>query len=212
MKNFKKIRLLWIIVLLIVVFNIIFANFSAGRYYSDIESAVKSQARYSDYVAWTTVTGEEGVVYVVLLADTRAIGLYNFHTKVTDGNTLYRLADEDVLLHREYYMIKMDTAPNSTEQVVFGVGESFAAEISEKAGIDAVFIPFEHGGNQYPAWFIISADGLDILPDRRSGYLIWEEFPPRNPIIGLAIFGVVIFFIVALFWKYYGNKLVIRKS
>ena len=189
-----------------VIFALIFLSIipSLGRYidslpyFLDFEIAIAHKSRSKNHITMAVISGEEGTVYIAL-CDNNSIGAYSFRTKTVNGELLYKVAEEESLSYQENYMVKINTAPHSTEQLAFGIGEALAKECSEKTGLKAEFIQFGNAGKLYTVWYIISADGLDELPDLQRGYSVFEHYPPKESYIALIIlFGAIIIVVVAI--------------
>jgi len=204
MKNFKKMKLIYFSVLLIGALFLISDYVVSNRYYPDISMAVRRQSSSRNHIELMIVTGDEGVVYIALHAQGNRIvfSMSSFYTQIVDGSTLYRFADERTLINEESFMVKMNTVPNSTEQIMLGLGESLAVEVSEKTGIDAIFIHFEHMGEQHSVWYVISPYGLDELPDLRMGHAVWEDFPNEGFDPGSIVAIGIVIVAVFLIWKH----------
>lgn len=170
-------------------------------YYSDIEVAVGNRTSSKNHVKIATIMGIEGIVYIGLF-DYNTISAYNFHTKTVNGDMLYKVAKKMGLSYVENCMVKINTAPRSTEQIVFGIGEALANECAKKTGINAKFITFENDENRYTIWYIISADGLDELPALQLNNGVWESFPSaRNYIAIIICAGLIIAIAIVVYWK-----------
>lgn len=191
MKRFiynRWVRLLLLILFLIFLMAIVqisknvLKKYKPHVYYSSMEKAANYYSKYETNIELGMVQGKEGGVYITLTdiaASTQGldshiivINGYSFYTWEKNGVLRYSVAQTigipyiDPLVGLDNnYMNKMNTAPGSTEQLVFGTGEELARECAEKTGIEPEFIHYYYNGKQYVVWYIISPDGLDELPD-----------------------------------------------
>lgn len=96
----------------------------------------------------------------------------------------------------------MNTAPSSTEQIVFGIGETLANSCAEKTGSNAEFVHFKNAENQYAIWYIISENGLDQLPALQLNNGVWEKFSSAQNYIALLIsVGLIIIVVASIYLK-----------
>jgi len=198
----KKISKRWIFIALIVLAVLLMiptmAHYIASnRYYPDVETAVINTTTSKNLVEIATVMGEEGVVYIAF-GDNDSILAYTFYTRIMNGNVTYKLARGVTLkAYLDNNAIKMDTTPGSTEQIVLVIGQALANEYAKKTGIHAEYIPFEHDGNQYAIWYIISANGLEELPDLQlsadgvSSAVFEKSLTTDNYIALAALLGII---------------------
>ena len=192
----KNKGILWICIIVIVIAAAAWTHLF--QYSPTIEMAINKQTHRKLPVKLEIIYGEEGPIYLAL-DEQHTIIAYSFYTKSVEGRMQYRLAHDQSLPYVDNCMIKMNTAPGSTEEFVFGVGESLANECSEKTGIEAEFIHFGNDENRYTIWYIISADGLDELPDGQLRTGVWRgrltlyhPIPALIRLIGIAIVAFMI--------------------
>ncbi len=200
----KKLTIIkWVgIILAVVVIVPYLINYAVSvPYYSDVETAVKNKSSSKNHIKIATIEGKEGLVHISL-CDYNTISAYSFHIKTANGNTLYKVAKETGLSYVENSMVKMNTSPSSTEQIVFGIGEALANDCVEKTGINTEFVHFKDAESQYAVWYIISASGLDELPALQLNNGVWEHFPSAHNYIALLIpVGLIIIVAVSIYWK-----------
>ena len=140
------------------------------------------------------------------LGDHNTICAYNFYTRMSNGDIKYKVAKEEGISYSENNMIKMNTAPNSTEQIVIGIGERLVNEISEKTGIAAEFINFGNDDNLFTVWYIISVDGLSELPELILGGTPFDSIIRTEHYIILAILIGLFIAILLIIYFYLKRK------
>ena len=210
MKKFTTVRLIGIILAIAVILPYLVNYAFSIPYYSDIETAVKNNSRSKSHIKIATIAGQEGRIYIAL-CDNNAVGAYNFHTKFVNGDVLYKVANEVTIPYEENSMAKMNTAPGSTEQIAFGIGETLSKTCGKKTGLNAEFIHFGNDENQYTIWHIISVDGLDELPalqinDMVWSNMVWESGLSADHYIALAVLLVLIALLIVVIYLKKRNR------
>ena len=203
----KLTRMQWIGIILAVVIlapHLVYFVRSL-QYYPDIETAAKNHSNYKIHFKMATIVGDEGIVYIAL-SDYDTIIAYSFKTKTEAGNVLYNVAKETRIKYKDNHMVKINTAPDSTEQLVFGTSKALADEYAQKTGINAEYIHFGNEENQYTIWYIISANGLDELPALQLGDGIWYELNSLQNFVPLILLGLVITGLIVIRKKKRANK------
>jgi len=186
------------IVFIIFIAVLIMSNVTNFRYFSNMETAIEQSIQaplrcrptYSGQVVRgvseiVIIEGEQGVIYIGI-NDIGAMSAFNFRRRELNNRILYRVGNEVGLGFNETWVRKMNTAPNSSEEILLGIGRTSAQEFAERTRKANSFILLEFDGNQYELWYIISADGFPDLPElriQRDGITVYH-----NPSI---IFNVI---------------------
>ena len=194
--------MLFIAIIITVSFSFIVSNI----YFEEIETAIKwkvkspikmqvsigkQEAKAIKELA--IIEGEEGIVYFGI-GDNNSVVAFNFDIKKTNDTILYRAKEETAIGIRENWMMKMPTKHKGlTEEIAYGIGKSLAQECVSKTGIEAEFLSFEHRGNQYELWYIISNQGLPMLPKLQMNDGKWDTLPSSTNNTAIIIIALVIF-------------------
>ena len=170
MKQFaNKVKRVLIVIAVLSILVFISSIFE-HLYMPDMETAIKWKMKFEQkskrrpITEIITIEGEEGIVYLGK-DDRNVIYSFNFDVKLSNGERLYRVSHEERMGAAENNMVVIPTAYNgSTEEIIYGTGRKLARECTAKTGKEATFISFEHDGDQYELWYIMSPSGLPELP------------------------------------------------
>jgi len=162
----------------------------------------------------TVIEGEQGII-LIGIGDNSSIASFNFRRRESSGQVLYRVGDEVGLRITENWIRRMRTAPNSREEILFGLGRDSAEEFAEITGQQPVITMFTHDNQQRELWYIVSVDGFPGMAEQRSqttihtGHIITTySNPSRANRIFSIIFTVVPLLIIAIviFYKIRKNR------
>ena len=168
------------------------------RYFNDIQSALEYHFDTDSIRIIDTIQTENHPATISIIYN--GISVSVIHSGEQNGQTMYRVGNGTSVMISETSMMKMNTIPDSAEQIAFGIGREAAQEFVELSGIEAEFISFEHRGNQYEMWYIISIEGLAELPDFRMQGINSYEFPDNRYAI-IFFITILLMFVVAIYYK-----------
>ena len=194
----NRINIIFAIFIILLLTPSIRKYVASNSYYPDMRAAAANKETKAKLIGEiTTVIGQEGVVYIGL-DEYGSISAYCFDTRNSNGKIQYQVASEESLPYVEDCMVKMNTAPESTEQIAIGIGEASAKKYAKDTGIDVEFVTFEYADVQCGMWYIISAEGLGSLP-----YALLQGFevqPPSAMDAYVILIGIIVIIIILIFF------------